>query len=348
MVDPAITPGGGTIAAPLEGTSSTVWLDAILLVGGMGALIYAADRLVRSAVTISRAFEMSAVLIGAVVIGFGTSVPEFVVSGLAALEGNLDLAVSNVVSSNTANVTLVLGSAAMISNLVARRRVIRRQGLLMLAAVLVLTVALLNGRLGFWEGVILLALLAGAIFLMMRWSLNDPSEIADALDDVEPAFDVANRDEIGTDRWRRLVGREIIVGIVALVVTVVAAKLMLDGVIGFGERLGLSVVFLGLVTGVGTSLPELAAAIAAARRNQSELAIGNVLGSNIFNSLGVIGFAAILGPGRLEAVTPVFLAAMVLAAVVAGVFAYSGRRIQRVEGALLLAAFVAYAILAFV
>jgi cation:H+ antiporter len=209
-------------------------------------------------------------------------------------------------------------------------------------------VALLNGRLGFWEGVILLALLAGAIFLMMRWSLSDTSEIARALDDVDPAFDVANRDEIGTDRWRRLVGKEIIVGIVALVVTVVAAKLMLDGVIGLGERFGFSVVFLGLVTGVGTSLPELAAAIAAARRQQSELAIGNVLGSNIFNSLGVIGFAAILGPGPLDLITPVFLAAMVLAAVVAGLFAYSGRRIQRVEGALLLAGCVAYAILAFV
>ena len=314
----------------------------------MAALIYAADRLVRSAVTISRAFEVSAVLIGAIVIGFGTSVPEFVVSGLAALEGNLDLAVSNVVSSNTANVTLVLGSAAMISALVASRRVIRREGLLMLAAVLVLTLVLLNGRLDLWEGVILLALLAGAIFLMVRWSLNDPSEIAHAVDDVDPAFDVANRDEIGADRWRRLVGKEIIVGIIALVVTVGAAKFMLDGVIGIGERFGLSVVVLGLVTGVGTSLPELAAAVAAARRQQSELAIGNVLGSNIFNSLGVIGFAAILGPGRLDLITPVLLAAMVLAAVVAGVFAYSGRRIQRVEGALLLAGFAVFAMLAFV
>ena len=177
---------------------------------------------------------------------------------------------------------------------------------------------------------------------MVRWSLNDPSEIAHAVDDVDPAFDVANRDEIGADRWRRLVGKEIIVGIIALVVTVGAAKFMLDGVIGIGERFGLSVVVLGLVTGVGTSLPELAAAVAAARRQQSELAIGNVLGSNIFNSLGVIGFAAILGPGRLDLITPVLLAAMVLAAVVAGVFAYSGRRIQRVEGALLLAGFAVF------
>jgi len=347
VVGPAVIPGRGTIAATQEGTSSTVWLDAIFLVGGMVALIYAADRLVRSAVTISRAFEVSAVMIGAIVIGFGTSVPEFVVSGLAALEGELDLAVSNVVSSNIANVTLVLGSAALIGALVASRHVIRREGLLMLTAVVVMTVILLDGRLSFWEGVLLLALLGGAIGLMVRWSIDDPSEIAPAVDDVDPAFDVASRDEIGTDRWRRLVGKEIIVGIVAIVVTVIAAKLMLDGVIGIGQRLGLSVVFLGLVTGVGTSLPELAAAVAAARRHQSELAIGNVLGSNIFNSLGVIGFIAILGPGMVEAVTPVLLAIMVLAAVIAGLFAYSGRRIQRIEGALLLVAFVAYAVLAY-
>lgn len=324
-----------------------MWLDVILLVAGMIALIYAADRLVRSAVTISRAFEVSAVLIGAVVIGFGTSVPEFVVSGIAALEGELDLAVSNVVSSNTANVTLVLGSAALISALVASRRVVRREGLLMLVAVLILTAVLLNESLAFVEGVILLALLGAALFLMMRWSTDDPSEIAHAVEDVEPAFDVANRDEIGTDRWRRLVGREIIIGIVAMVATVIAAKFMLDGVVGLGEHFGLSVVFLGLITGVGTSLPELAAAIAAARRRQPELAIGNVLGSNIFNSLGVIGFVAILGPGRLEAISPVFLVAMVAAAVIAGLFAYSGRRIQRLEGAVLLFGFIAYAILAF-
>ena len=139
---------GGTIAARQE-RASWVLLDIILLVGGMIALIYAADRLVRSAVIISRASGVSAVLIGAVVIGFGTSVPEFVVSGLAALEGELDLAVANVLASNIANVTLVLGAAAVVSVLVARQRVIRHEGALMLASVVVLTAVLADGRLAF-------------------------------------------------------------------------------------------------------------------------------------------------------------------------------------------------------
>jgi cation:H+ antiporter len=324
-----------------------VWLDVIRLVGGMLVLIYAADRLVRSAVTISRAFEVSAVLIGAIVIGFGTSVPEFVVSGLAGIEGELDLAVSNVVSSNTANVTLVLGAAAVVSTLAASRHVIRREGLLMLGAVVVLAIVLFEGRLLVIEGFALIGLLAGAVYLMVRWAGDDQSDIADAVAEYEPDIDVADRDGIGDDRWRRLVGREIIVGVVALVATVAAAQFMLEGLLGIGEELGFSVVFLGFISGVGTSLPELAAAIASARQRQSELALGNVLGSNVFNSLGVVGFAALLSPGTLEEVTPVFLAVMVASAIVAGVFAYTGRRIQRTEGVLLLVAFAAYTVLAY-
>ncbi len=318
----------------------------MLLVGGMVALIYAADRLVRSAVVISRAFGVSAVLIGAVIIGFGTSVPEFVVSGVAALEGELDLAVANVVTSNIANVTLVLGAAAVVSVLVARQRVIRHEGALMLAAVAVLTAVLADGRLALWEGVVLLVLLGGAIALMVRWSKDDPDGVARALEDVETDT-LDDENPVGSGRWRSLVGREIIIGPVAMTATVIAAKFMLDGVIGLGERFGLSVVALGLVTGVGTSLPELAAALASARRKQHELALGNVLGSNIFNSLGVIGFAAVLGPGPLDSIGPLLLAAMVAASVVAGLFAYTGRRIHRLEGVLLLTGFVIFTVLAF-
>ena len=329
------------------GRATCVWFDVILLVGGMIALIYAADRLVRSAVTISRAFGVSAVLIGAVVIGFGTSVPEFVVSGLAAVEGELDLAVANVVTSNVANVTLVLGAAAVVSVLVARRQVIRREGALMLAAVVVLAVVLADGWLAFWEGVVLFVLLGGAIALMLRWSTDDPDGVAKALGDVETGVAFDDDNAVGSSRWRSQVGREIIVGVVALVATVIAANFMLDGVLGLGERFGLSVVALGLVTGVGTSLPELAAALASARHKQPELALGNVLGSNIFNSLGVIGFAAVLGPGSLDSIGPILLAAMVVAAVVAGLFAYTGRRIDRLEGVFLLIGFVVFTVLAF-
>ena len=321
-----------------------MWLDVVRLVVGVVALSLAADRLVRSAVTISRAFEVSAVIIGAVIIGFGTSIPEFVVSGLAAVEGELELAVANVVSSNIANVTLVLGSAAVISALATRRRVIRREGLLMLAALLVLVAVLADGELGLWEGVLLLGLLAGAILLMVRWSSDDPSQVAHSVDDIaSPPVEAPMSQSL----WRSQVGREIVIGILALLATVFAASFLLDGAIGLGEHFGLSVVVLGLITGVGTSLPELAAAIASARRKQPELAAGNVIGSNIFNSLGVIGFAAVLGPGAFGGITEAFLAVMVAVALVAGVFAFTGRRLERLEGALLLVLFGAYAFLAF-
>ena len=321
-------------------------LDAIRIAVGLVALIYAADRLVKSAVRISRAFGVSVVLIGAVIVGFGTSVPEFVVSAIAALEGELDLAVANVLSSNTSNLTLVLGSAALLTPIIARRRIIKREGALMFAAVGILTAFLANSWLSAWEGFVLLGLLGLAIWLMIRWSSDDPEavmaqikEVGDVDDDDAPK---------GRHAWRREVGKEILIGVAALVVTVIAADFLLDGVVGVGERFGLSAVFLGLITGVGTSLPEMAAGISAARHKEPELVLGNVLGSNIFNSLGVIGLAAVLGPGPLTEITVVPLALMVASALIAGVFSLSGQKIDRNEGAILLAAFVAYAVYAFV
>lgn len=320
-------------------------LDVIRIIVGLVALIYAADRLVKSAVRISRAFGVSVILIGAVIVGFGTSVPEFVVSAIAALEGELDLAVANVVSSNTANLTLVLGTAALMAPIVARRRIIKREGALMFAAVGILTAFLANGWLSVWEGFVLLGLLVVAILLMIRWSNEDPDAVAAQIDDDADIDPSAPKDRYA---WRRVVGKEILIGIAALVVTVIAADLLLDGVVGIGERFGLSAVFLGLITGVGTSLPELAAGISAARHHQPELILGNVLGSNVFNSLGVVGLAAILGPGALTEITLVPLAIMVAAASIAGIFSLSGQRIDRTEGALLFAGFVAYTVYAFI
>ena len=321
-------------------------LDVIRIAGGLIALIYAADRLAKSAVRISRAFGVSVIFIGAVVVGFGTSVPEFVVSALAALEGELDLAVSNVVSSNISNVTLVLGAAAMITPIVARRRVIKREGALMFASVAVLAAFLANGSLDAWEGFLLLTLLGVAIWLMIRWSSIDTGPVFESLDDEGDPVDAGNT--AGIDMWRKKVGKEILIGVGALIVTIIAADFLLDGVLGMGAQLGLSTLFLGLITGVGTSLPELAAGIAAARNREPGLVLGNVLGSNIFNSLGVIGLAAILGPGELYDITIPLLAIMVGVVFVAGVFALSGRRITRTEGAVLLTGFVAFAVYAFI
>ncbi len=321
-------------------------LDVIRIIGGLIALIYAANRLAKSAVRISRAFGVSVIFIGAVVVGFGTSVPEFVVSALAALEGELDLAVGNVISSNISNVTLVLGAAALITPIAARRRVIKREGALMFACVALLAAFLANGWLDAWEGFLLLGLLGGAIWLMIRWSSSDPDTELSQIEGADESRVTSDQTDMAL--WRKTVGKEILIGVGALIVTVIAADFLVDGVLGVGVHFGLSTLFLGLITGVGTSLPELAAGVAAARNREPELVLGNVLGSNIFNSLGVVGLAAVLGPGELTVITIAILAIMVGVVFVAGALALTGRRITRVEGGILLAAFAAFAVYAFV
>jgi len=320
-------------------------IDIIKIIVGLVALILAADRLVKSAVRISRAFGVSIVLIGAVIVGFGTSIPEFVVSALASLEGQLDLAVSNVVSSNTANVTLVLGASALFYPLTSRWRILRREGALMFGSVVVLTAMVAGGWLVLWEGFVLAGLLVVAVLMMVKWSSDDPDAVLAQLEDIDEP--VPEDDAVDFASWRSLVGKEILIGILALVVTVVAADFLLDGVVGVGARLGLSAVVLGLITGVGTSLPELAAGISAARHREPELVLGNVLGSNVFNSLGVVGLATILGPGSVSGITIPLLAIMVGASLLAGIFAFTGQRVNRFEGAVLLAGFLAYAVFAF-
>lgn len=303
-------------------------LDIIRLVVGLVILIVAADRLVISAVRIAKTLEVSVVIIGAVIVGFGTSVPEFVVSGLAASQGNVSLAMSNVVSSNTANVALVLGTAALIATVATARAVIRREGLLMLVAVVALTIALIGGWANRLEGVLLLVGMVVAMVLLIRWARGE-SEPIEEIDEVE-----------AVDRSR--VWLEAVYGLVALVATIVAGQQLLIGVEGIGEELGFSAVFMGMITGVGTSLPELSAALAGARRGHSELVLGNVLGSNIFNSLGVAGVAALIGPGDTAGVTGVLLGLMVTAAAFAGLFAYTQQIITRIEGFALVVLFVVY------
>lgn len=305
-------------------------LDIVSIVAGLVILIVAADRLVIAAVRIAKVLNISSVIIGAVIVGFGTSVPEFAVSAVAATEGKIDLAVSNVVGSNIANLTLVLGVAGVIVLLRCAHSVIQREGLLMLGSVALLALALVDGSMSRWEGVGLSLAMVASILLLIRWS-RDSGMPESELPGID-ATDVS-------------IGRESLLGFAALIATVIASQVLLFGVEGVGEQLGLSVVFMGLITGVGTSLPELSAAVASARRGETDLILGNVLGSNTFNSLGVAGLAAVIGPGSTDALGLWLVAMMVVVAVVAGIFAYTRQRISRVEGILLLAAFVGYVVL---
>lgn len=309
----------------------------LAVVAGLVLLMIAADRLVVSAVRLSHVLGIPAILIGALVVGLGTSVPELLVSTLAGVEDRVDVAMANVVGSNIANVTLVLGVATLIGPVAARLRTLHREGVLMLVAVLALTAVLLDEQVEAWEGSLLLFGMLVALYLLIRWSMADAASelrLDRAVDDV-------------TDGHTRPVVVELAIGLVALVVTVYSADLLLSGALDVGEELGLTDAFLGVMLGVGTSLPELATALASIRRGESDLVVGNILGSNLFNSLAVAGTAAVVGPGLLVDLGATSLWVMVGAALLAGVMSRTGHRLVRREGLLLIVVFFAFTVLAY-
>jgi len=306
-----------------------VWA-VLAVVAGFAILIFAADRLVISAVRLSRVLGISAVLIGALVVGFGTSVPELLVSVLASSDGRVDVALGNVIGSNIANVSLVLGGAALVLPIIARRRTLRREGVLMLVAVVLLAAVLWDLEVERWEGGALLVGMVIAVLMLVYWSRTDSEAIAEARHEVD---EVAGTPTVS-------VRFELLMGAGTLVATVLAARLLLEGSLSIGQRLSLSDAFLGIMLGVGTSLPELATALAATRRSESDLVVGNVLGSNLFNSLGVAGGAILIGPGVLVSIDRDILVVMVIVALVAGYFAATGHKLVRWEGAVLVVGFL--------
>lgn len=309
----------------------------VAVVIGLVLLVVAADRLVVSAVRLSQTLGVSAILIGAVVVGLGTSVPELLVSSLAAADGEIDVAMANVVGSNIANVTLVLGSAALLAWIAAPRGIMRREGVLMVVAVSGLSLALWDGELVRYEAGILLFGMLIAIYLLLRWSLRG-WEGAEAID--------SEVEEILAGRARPP-WMELLIGVASLALTLFGANLLLGGAVDIAEEVGLSDTFLGLLLGVGTSLPELATTLASVRRKESDLVIGNVVGSNLFNSLAVAGTAGLVGPGLLQDLGRPALIYMVAVALGAGLLTQSGQRLVRWNGAVLLLAFFAFGVLSY-
>ena len=306
-------------------------LSFLYVIIGLILLMGASDRFVESAVRLSRALGVSIVLIGALIVGLGTSLPELLVSVIASVDGKVDVAMANVTGSNVANVTLVLGAAALVAPIMSRTLILRREGILMFIAVSALAAALWDATISRIEGAGLAFGMVVALVLLVRWAQSDPDAVAD-VEDGEPAHSVTG---------------ELVIGLGALAVTVFAARLLLNGALDLGDRFGLGEAFLGVMLGVGTSLPELATTIAAVRRHESDLVIGNVLGSNLFNSLAVAGTAAVSGPGPLLDLARPALVVMVVVVLVAGVFAWNDRKIVRAEGGILLGIFLVFAILSY-
>ncbi len=304
-------------------------LAAIFMVVGLALLTAGADRAVAAAARLSQAWGVSPVLVGALIVGLGTSAPELLVSAIAAIRGDLDLSIGNVVGSNLSNVTLVLGATAMLMPLVARARTLRREGVLMLVSVAAMAGVLWDLNLGRLEAGVLGAAMIVASVLLVLWARNDPLAVPEG---AEPGFPppIGGR-------------REIVIGLLALGATLAGADLLVRGAERLVEEVGIDAAFVGLVVvAVGTSLPELATSLAAARRREAELVVGNVLGSNLFNSLAVVATAGLARPGPVAAEFRPALVWMLAAVAAAGLLLTTGRRLVRAEGALLLAAFAAF------
>jgi cation:H+ antiporter len=307
-------------------------LDLGLLVGGLVLLTFAADRFVLGAARLSGLLRISPVLIGAVVIGFGTSAPEFVVTILATLQGSQDLAFGNVVGSNTANMLLVVGAAGLVHPLTVTTETLRRELPLMLLAMALLTVATFNRTVTTPDALLLLVGAVGVIGYIVKVGLSDRDAAARLEAEVA---------EYGADEAPHL-GPTLLMTVLGLLGTLAGAQLLVEGATGVAEAAGLSEAVIGLtVVAIGTSLPELVTAVAAARRRETALVVGNVLGSNIFNALPVAGVAGLLDTVTLDPAFVPNLVFMLIACVLAALFLRSGSRVSRLEGALLLGLFVA-------
>lgn len=321
--------------------------DLLFVLVGLGVLARSADVFVVNAARLAAALHVSPVVIGAVVVGFGTGVPELLVSVSAASRGSLDLAAGNVVGSNLANLTLVLGVAGLIAQPQSVPRVLRREAPLSLASVALLAVVLQDG-LTRLEGVVLLVGLVAAVRVMLSVSEAETADSAtlapvdqeaeeELVEEVEGL--VAEEVDAGRGPTLSMARRDLVRAGIGLVGTVAGAQALVVGATGLAAEAGLSGGFVGLtLVAIGTSLPELVTGVQSARRNETALLVGNVLGSNLFNSLAVAGICALVSPGALRdpGLTVLAAGSMVLVAALAWLFLGLGGRLRRSEATALL------------
>ena len=309
-----------------------LWLGVILIAAGIALLWVAADPFVLAGARLARIWGVSPVLVGALVIGFGTSAPELLVSVLAAARGELAGSIGNVVGSNAANLSLVLGVSAVMSPVVGQIRVIRREGVITLVAMGAVVLVAWDDVLHRAEGTALVAAMAVAAVFLVVWSRRD---VEAGLTGITPA-----KESDGTDHRA---SRELARALASLVGIVGGAWVLVEGGGRVAEAYGLAGGFVGAtIFALGTSLPELVTSAAAARRKANELVIGNLLGSNLFNSLLVVGIAGVVGAGAIgERRVREHLAMMAIGLLV-GILAVTRRRLGRIHGWILLASFVLF------
>ena len=304
---------------------------------GLFLLVWSADRFVTGATGLARRLGVSPLVIGLTIVAFGTSAPEMLVSAMAAWEGNSGIAIGNAIGSNIVNIGLVLGVAALIVPLTVQSRTLRREFPLLIAVTLATLALLWDRDLSRFDGLLLItglgALMLWTLHLARASAPNDPLVCEFTAEMPEPM-------PLARTGWLLISG---------LVLLLIASRLLVWGAVGIAEGLGVSELVIGLtIVAAGTSLPELATSVAAARKGEHDIVIGNVVGSNLFNLLAVLGVAGTVGPSGFDTAVltrdfSLMIALTVALFFMAGDFHRKGPgRVTRVEGAMLLAVFAAY------
>lgn len=323
----------------------------LMVLGGLVLLFIGGEGLVRGSVSVARKLNISELVIGLTLVGFGTSVPELVTSLRAIDQGAVGISVGNVVGSNIANILLVLGVAAVIRPILTNPRALSRDAIIMVLATLLLCLLIWFDFFTRPGGFVLLAMLVGYI----GYSL-----VVDQGRDTEAAAMHAGEGETVEASYGLVLG--LLIALVGLAAVIYGAKLLVDGGVSIARDLGISETVIGLtIVAIGTSLPELATSVVAAARGKADVALGNIIGSNIFNILGILGVTAIVHPfsvmeqtsgniageamtrGDATSIINVGdIAALILSVVLMILFAITGKRIARWEGAVLLLAYALY------
>lgn len=306
----------------------------VLLILGLGLLVWSADRLVYGAAALARNFGVAPLVIGMTIIAMGSSAPEMMVSATAAIAGKTDTAVGNVLGSNIANIALILGLTALIKPLLISSAILRRELPLMMIVTLIAGWLLWDHQLTFFEGILLVVLFALFLLIMLKVSRQGKS--------AQDPLITEQESEIPCNVNSKKAAFWLIVGLILLPCS---AKILIDSSVDIAKAFGMSDLVIGLtIIAVGTSLPELAASVASALKGEDDMAVGNIIGSNIFNILAVMGIPALIHPTKLSELAMdrdfyVMLAVSLLLVIMA---LGKRRRINRWEGLILILCFTAY------
>ena len=315
--------------------------NSLAILAGFALLIWSADRFICGTAAVAKHFNISPLVIGIVIVGFGTSAPEMLVAVMASLDKSPGLAIGNALGSNITNIALVLGTAALVKPLDVHSKLLRKEIPILLGAMfLALALVVLDNELGRVDGLILLLSLVGVMWWLTHEALHNRKPdimLAEYKEELPAAMPMP---------------RALFWLVVGLVVLLASSKLLVWGAVNVATAFGVSDLVIGLtVVAIGTSLPELAATVASALKNEHDIAIGNIVGSNMFNMLAVFGIPGLLAPGKLEPGVltrdfPVMIALTIALALMSYGFHKEGR-INRIEGGFLLLSFFAYQALLF-